>query len=241
MTARMGPDHERWADASGAYVLGALPEGEAEAFATHLESCAACRLDVEDLETAAAALPASVMPMAAPAAIRDRVMAEVRREAELLAAAGEGADRPPVAAPRTRRRGWLRWSVPALAAAALLVGLVVGLGATGVFDSETTIPMAATGAARGAHARLVLDDGRATLEADHLPPPTGGRVYQVWLKPPGGDPKPTRSLFVPRADGHATVAVPAEAARMEAVLVTAEPGGGSPAPTSDPVLTAPLS
>jgi hypothetical protein len=173
-----------------------------------------------------------------PAAIGERVMAEVRREAQLLGAAGAGADRAP--APRPRRRAWWRWPVPARAAAALLLGLVVGLGAAGVIgggDAGQTIAMTATGPARGAHAHLLLD-GSATLEADHLPAPGSGRVYQVWLKPAGGAPEPTKSLFVPRADGDATVAVPAEAAHMEAVLVTAEPDGGSPQPTSDPVLAA---
>jgi hypothetical protein len=60
----------------------------------------------------------------------------------------------------------------------------------------------------------------------------------VWLKPAHGAPQPTQSLFLPRADGNATVAVPDSAGHMAAVLVTAEPEGGSPQPTSDPVLQA---
>jgi anti-sigma-K factor RskA len=167
-------------------------------------------------------------------------MAEVRREAQLLAAAGDAADRAPARRSRSRR-AWWRWPVPALAAAALLVGLAVGLGATGVIGpgpKEKTVELAATGPAAGAHVRLVMKGDRNELVADHLPPPSGGKVYQVWLKPRGRAPEPTQSLFVPRADGHATVSVPADAADMEAVLVTAEPGGGSPAPTSPPVLSA---
>jgi len=165
-------------------------------------------------------------------------MAEVRREAQLLAAAGDSADRVPQ--PRARR-AWWRWPAPALAVVALLLGLAVGLGAAGVIggDDETTVAMTASGAARGAHAHLVMD-GRATLVADHLPRPGAGRVYQVWLKPRGGEPEPTTSLFVPRAGGEATVAVPAHAEDMEAVMVTAEPDGGSSRPTSQPVLTATL-
>ena len=240
MTASTGPGHEQWVDASGAYLLGALPDDEAEAYALHLEVCPACRAELDELAPAAAALPASVPPVPVPAAIGERVMAEVRREAQLLAAAGAGADRAPAAGPR--RRAWWRWPVPALAVAALLLGLAVGLGAAGVIgggDAGQTIAMTASGPASGARARLVID-GSATLEADHLPSPGSGRVYQVWLKPAGGAPEPTKSLFVPRADGNATVAVPAEASHMEAVMVTAEPDGGSPQPTSDPVLTATL-
>jgi anti-sigma-K factor RskA len=243
MTPATGPGHQQWEDASGAYVLGALPDDEAEAYAAHLAVCPACRAEVEQLQAAAAALPASVHPVAVPVAIGERVMAEVRREAELLTAAGGGADRvaAPARAPRPRR-AWWRWPVPVLAAAALLLGLAVGLGAAGVIGggSDHTITMTATGIARGANARLVMD-GRATLEVDHLPRPGGGRVYQVWLKPAGGEPQPTKSLFLPRADGDATVAVPADAEHMEAVMVTAEPDGGSPRPTSAPVLTATIS
>jgi anti-sigma-K factor RskA len=101
-----------------------------------------------------------------------------------------------------------------------------------------TVDLAATGAASAAHAHLTIEDGRATITADHLPQPPKGRVYQVWLKPRDGRPQPTSSLFVPRADGTAEVAVPATAADMDLVLVSTEPPGGSPAPTTAPVLTA---
>jgi anti-sigma-K factor RskA len=239
MTPATGPDHQQWEDASGAYLLGAMPDDEAAAYAAHLAVCPTCRAEVDELAPAAAALPASVLPVPVPAAIGERVMAEVRREAQLLAAAGDGADRAPAQAPR---RAWWRWPVPALAMAALLLGLVVGLGAAGVIggNGDRTITMTAAGTARSANARLILD-GRATLEADHLPRPGGGRVYQVWLKPAGGAPEPTKSLFTPRADGNATVAVPAEAKDMEEVMVTAEPEGGSPQPTSPPILQARIS
>jgi anti-sigma-K factor RskA len=60
----------------------------------------------------------------------------------------------------------------------------------------------------------------------------------VWLKPPGRRAEPTAALFVPRADGTATVAVPASARDAEVVMVSTEPRGGSPQPTSAPVLSA---
>jgi anti-sigma-K factor RskA len=244
MNRAFGPDHDRWADASGSYVLGAMPDDEAIGFAAHLEQCAACRAEVEDLEPAAAVLPASVTPFAAPAAIGDHVLADVRREAQLLAAAGEGADRVPEAPPaRAGRRAWYRWPAPALVTAALLVGLVVGLGVAGVLggNDTRTITATASGPAAGAQARLVMDDGRAVLTASHLPQPGAGKVYEVWLKPPGGDPQPTQSLFSPRANGDASVAVPAAAKQMEAVLVTVEPDGGSDTPSGPPVLSARIS
>jgi anti-sigma-K factor RskA len=242
VTPATGPDHARWADSTGAYVLGALAPEEADGFALHLAGCPACRAEVDELAVAVAALPESVAPAPAPPELRERLMADVRREASLLAAAGGAADRAPAPRRPRRERWWAGWRVPALAAAALLVGLVAGLGAAGVLGGgPRTVPVAAEGAAAGAHARLVLDDGHAVLEADHLPPPPGGRVYQVWIKPHGAPPQPTPALFVPRADGSTSVAVPGDAAGAEAVMVTAEPPGGSAAPTSPPVLTATVS
>ena len=44
-----GPDHDRWADAAGAYLLGALPDDERAAFEAHLAGCAACREEVDEL------------------------------------------------------------------------------------------------------------------------------------------------------------------------------------------------
>jgi anti-sigma-K factor RskA len=241
MSAWEGRGHEDWADAAGAYVLGALGAEEAEAFETHLQGCAACRTEVEELAPAVAALPASVPPRRAPAELHDRIMADVRREAELLRAAGPEADRPAAGRDRARGRGrrfaWsARWAVPAFVAAALAIGFVVGDLVSG--PSAHTVELAATGAASSAHAHLTIKDGSATLAADHLPAPPKGRVYQVWLKPRDGKPVPTSSLFVPRADGTAEVAVPASAAEMDLVMVNTEPPGGSATPTTDPVLTA---
>ena len=237
MSAWEAPGHEQWADAAGAYALGALPPGEVEAYEAHLRVCAACRAELDELMPAVAALPASVPPRRAPDELRVRIMADVNREAELLRAAGPEADRPERARRERRRFRWgARWAVPAFVAAALAVGFVVGEVVSQ--PSGRTVELAATGAASAAHAQLTIEDGHATLAADHLPPPPKGRVYQVWLKPRDGKPVPTSSLFVPRADGTAEVAVPASAAEMDLVMVNTEPPGGSQTPTTNPVLTA---
>jgi anti-sigma-K factor RskA len=235
VTARLGPDHERWQDASGAYLLGAMDPAEAAGYSAHLAACPVCRTEVQELRIAVNALPLSVPQLAAPAAMEERVMAVVRREGELTPAAGDGSGRR-----RARpRRGWWRLPTPAIAAGALAVGIVLGLVAAGAIGGgPETIPMTATGLARGARAELVVDGGAATLRAAHLPSPGRGRVYQVWLQPASGPPRPTAALFVPRRDGQATVGVPTGVRQARAVLVTAEPDGGSPAPTSSPVLAA---
>ena len=241
-----GPGHGAWGDAIGAYVLGALPAEECVGFEAHLTVCAACRDDVADLQGAADALPASVPQVAPPPELKVRIMAVVESEAALLAAAGERADRPPAApAPDRGRFGRLRgWTFrPALAAACaaalLLIGGVAGaLLGGGSADVRTVAATVDAAQAPGARVRLQVVDGRGTLVAEKMPPPPGGRVYQVWLKRPGRDPQPTDVLWSVRRDGSAQVAVPGSLDGVQAVLVTDEPAGGSEVPSKAPVITA---
>ena len=44
---RFGPDHERWADSVGSYLLGAMPDDELGGFEAHLSECPACRDEVD--------------------------------------------------------------------------------------------------------------------------------------------------------------------------------------------------
>src|SRR5215211_8075479 len=113
-----GPGHEHWQDATGAYVLGALDQTERAAFEEHLAGCPACREEVDQLLPAALALPISVDPVAPPPSLKPRIMAEVEREASLLAAAGPEADRPPAPARRRRRLAFGMPRLATLAAAA---------------------------------------------------------------------------------------------------------------------------
>jgi anti-sigma factor RsiW len=242
MTAT-GPDHERWADAVGSYLLGALPPEEREGFAAHLEACPACRRDAEELGIAADALPLSVPPVAPPAALKDRIMTVVESEAELLGAAGRGADEParaPARRPRGRGflAGWLLRPGVALACAAVLLvaGGLAGALLAGADDDTRTV--VADTRAPGAQVRLEIHDDASTLVARDMPAPPGDRIYQVWIKRPGRDPEPTSVLWSTRRDGSAEVAVPGSLEGVEAVLVTDEPQGGSDAPTTEPVITA---
>ena len=242
----MAADHERWQDSAAAYVLGALPADELEAFETHLASCAACREEVDELAPAAQALPTSVEPMAPPPELRGRIMTEVHREAELLAAAGPDADR---AATAPRRRPRLRWArglprlAPVAAALLLAVGVAAGIGLAQLAgdDGQTFTAQVDASRAPDAGVQIEVDDGAATLTAHGLPEPPSGRVYQVWLKRPGRAPEPTSALFTPSRDGTATATVPGSMEGVEQVLVTDEPRGGSRMPTRQPLIAAALS
>jgi hypothetical protein len=236
-------DHLHWEDAVGAYLLEALPEAEARGFEAHLEGCLVCREELARLRVAADALPVSAPPVSPPPELRDRIMRVVRSEAELLSAAGSEADSPPPAA-RRRRRFLPFWTgltlarpAVAWAAAAVLVlaGGAVGFAVRG--GGVDTRTLAAQVNAPGAHATLRTVGSSATLTVRGLPAPPGDRVYQVW-KLPAGQTKaqPTDALFQIRSGGTASVAIPGGVKGVDKVMVSAEPRGGSMAPTSDPVV-----
>jgi anti-sigma-K factor RskA len=228
-------DHARWADTAGAYVLGAMATAERNEFEAHLATCAVCQEEVEELRPAAEALPMASPPMLPPKELKDRIMAEVEREADLLGAAGAGADRPERVRRERRGLGWLSgWRLAPVAAALLIAGVLVGAALSGP-DSRT---ISADVDAPGASAELQVEGDNATLVAQNLPAPPEGRVYEVWLMPEGSDtPEPTDVLFTPRGDGSAEAAIPS-VEDVSQVLVTDEPRAGSDEPTGELLLSA---
>jgi hypothetical protein len=223
-------DHDRWADSLGAWLLGALPEDEADGFREHLAACEACQEDAASLQVAADALPMSAPPRVPPPALKDRIMATVESEASLLSAAGAQADRP-----RRERRSWReRMSLrPALAIG--LAALAIGVfGAEALRGGTETVTAQVSG---GGSAVLEIEDGRGRIVADDLPAPPDGRVYQVWLDRGGPAPEPTDALFTTTRDGSASVDVPSLDG-VRRVMVTDEPDGGSRSPTGKLLLTA---
>ena len=232
----MGPDHERWEDAAGTYVLGALPDAEREGYEAHLAACPVCRAEADDLAVAVRALPVSAPAMKPPPHLKARIMAEVEREAALLASAGQ-PNREPVKEKRKRRFGWsLPMPALALSCVALLLGVVAGAVIVSGDDSARTVPVVS----QVGNAELEVTDDGATLVANNLPAPPAGKVYMIWLKRPGKSPEPTSALFTPRRDGSATASVTGDLDGVEAVLVNQEPLGGSTTPTSPVLMTATL-
>ena len=235
--------HTEVAQALGAYALGALPDAEAARVEAHLRECGRCREDLAALRVAVDALPAAAPPVDAPFELKERVMAVVRAEAELLQAAGDEADR--AREPRRRRRSLGAWLArPAFAAAAaggLAVAAIVGFVIGGGFDggSATRTVQARVTPAAGVmpttRAALRVDDGRATLMVRDMPEPPAAKVYEVWVKRGDRAPAPAGTTFVVRSG---EIPVSRSVGHGDRVLVTAEPKGGSLTPTSAPVIVA---
>ena len=88
--------HASWAESLGAYALGALPEDERAKLERHLQECPSCRRELAELQAAVDVLPGAAPPVQPPPELRARIVTAVESEAELLRAAGAGANRPRV-------------------------------------------------------------------------------------------------------------------------------------------------
>ncbi len=151
---------------SGAYAVDALSVEEAQAFATHLEECQACRDEVRELQEAAATMGASeaVTP---PPALRARV----------LAAADQLPQLPPKVTPISAAPS-RRWTARVLSAAAAVV-LVVAAGFA-VSQSRQDQPSitastATVFAAQDAHTKTVDDRPRLARRSPRPPAWAGWR------------------------------------------------------------------
>jgi hypothetical protein len=235
----MNPAHdcERLHEAAS-YALGALEERELASYGAHLATCPVCGAEVLRLQPVADSLSLAVPRVEAPDDLRARLMSVVSGEAELMHAAGWEADRP------ARVRGPFRRLAPALAAAAALgVGLLIGALAINTGSVQRTrVIRAIVVAPPGFHSSAALRKAgsRVELIVVGLPAPPRGRIYEVWLEHGSQPPQPTPVLFSVTHRGDGTIGVPSDLRGISHVLVTDEPLGGSPKPTRNPIIVAPV-
>lgn len=237
---------DRFRDEVGAYVLGALDPDEARAFERHLEGCPGCREELDALRPAADLLPRSVEPVAPPASLKASLMEIVEREAHERRPAARAAPprsslRERLAAALSGRRSTLAW---AIAAVALLAGVAGGIGVAGLLSGDDTRTLQAAADERRlarVSGTLTIADGGGDggiLRLHRLPSAGPGRVYQAWVQRDGAIvPQPT---FEPARDGDGSVAITADLADADAVLVTRERRGGARTPSEQPVVSVTL-
>jgi anti-sigma factor RsiW len=218
---------------SGAYAVDALNDLERAEFARHLATCDSCQAEVDSLRNTAAQL-ADISATPPPADLRARVLSGAKSIRPL----------PPQTAYSQKRL----WRIPAIAAAAALIG---GLG-VGVatewrpWESEKTVQVSLAdrvrqapdaqswtqklpsgGSVTVARSKSV---GAAVWRSEGLEPAPPGRVYELWLQEPDESLKPA-GLF---SAGDSEVIMRGDAAGAIGAGVTEEPSGGSPAPTTQP-------
>ena len=220
-------EHETHRDELAAYLLGALEPGEAAALEQHLAACEECRAELEWLRPAVQMLPEAVEAAEPPVALRARIMGEIEADPKAKQSAG--------------RLGWKRRTpglrpLAGLAVVALLAAAVAGYairdGGEGGRGSEATT--VAVGNPPAVTAEMVREGDSGTLRLANLHQLPADEVLQAWVQR-GERVESAKTLFVPNADGTAT-AVIAEMEGVDAVMVTAEPRGGSEQPTGKPIV-----
>jgi anti-sigma-K factor RskA len=219
---------------SGAYAVDALSTDEAMQFATHLETCQACRDEVRELQAAAATMGASEA-VAPPAALKARILAAADRTPQL----------PPkvtrIEAARSRR--WTTWVGAAAAAVVLIVAAAFGIGQ---MQQDNESPVASDSVSSVFHAAdaktktVITPQGRlklamseqsgqmavATSSLHRLP---NAKVYQMWALHNG---KATSVGVIDHPKTGKVMPIPASGTT---VAITVEPEGGSKQPTSHPI------
>jgi hypothetical protein len=228
---------------AAAYVLGALGEFELASYQEHLDGCPECAAEVAALQPFADSLALGVEQLEAPDHMRERLMAVVGGEAELLRAAGHQADRASTPPRRSGLRAWLA-PAPVLAGAlALIAGLLIGALAINTGSGAThtrTRTIEALVSEPGYHANAALRKygSQIVLVVSGMPAPPPGRIYEVWIERGTQPPQATDALFSVTSSGAGSVNVPGNLVRVSKVLVTSEPLGGSLHPTRPPVIVA---
>src|SRR3954449_7433608 len=101
-------EHAEALELTAGYALEVLDGRDRDAFEEHLQTCATCRAELDELRGTVAAFALAVDPVDPPPALRGRILAEARRGGEVVPF-------------RSRRL----WQVVAAAAAAAAVGFAI--------------------------------------------------------------------------------------------------------------------
>ena len=241
--------HEEMSELYELYALGVLDGEERDEIGQHLSTgCEVCQTGLRRAAMQNVAILAALTPEAVPSG---------RVRVRLLAGMGIAG----------RTWTWLGW---AAAAACLVAAAWLGVRGSQMSDELTAArQQAALTDHELARVRVVLDvlnapDTRAVvfgqekheppkgsvfvnphsgvvLIASRLPQLAATQIYEMWVIPKGGAPKPA-GLFRATAAGTAIHSLegPVDLETTGAVAVTVEPEAGSSAPTSTPIIVAPV-
>lgn len=230
----------------GAYAVDAVDDLERAAFDRHLADCEACAAEVAEYRETATRLAEGTWAVPPPR-MREQVLTRAAATPQVSAADRRRSAPSPVT----------RWRRIAVAAAA--VG-VLGLGAAATsyaaleqrLDAERiamavaqqrravmTAPDAALRAgdlAGGGRVTVVVSDleDNGVVILNDAPPPGPDRVYQFWLVPDDGGSPVSAGLL--RADQNGAIELIQGVSRGVVFAVSLEPAGGSPQPSTTPLV-----
>lgn len=211
---------------AGAYALWALPPETIQEIEAHLASCSA-HPDIAGLRAMASGLAWAAPSKAPPRRLRARLREAIRAQ------------------PAVRRfPGW-RW--PRFAPQALTAGFL--LAAIGLLAANLAFQLTKDGGPDVSFVRTFNDGGTASgrilyiqeeklalISVEGLAPLPAEKVYQVWAI--SQDQPVGIGLFNVSESGQGLTVMEIDLSDAEAIAITVEPAGGSPQPTTAPILIA---
>jgi len=242
--------HEQYGEDLALYALGALEGSDRDSLEKHLEECASCRRELEQLRGDAALLALTTSGPRPRARAKSRLMDAIAKEPRVQPAK--------VRAPLLVVLGWLAAAVMILVAVTLwrqnerLNSTVASLSET--LEKEKASSEQARRVAEILHApdaasyvimpvsvKSMPPSGKAIYSrersglifvASNLSPLPANKAYELWLVPMQGAPIPA-GMFKPDARGSAMVVNPPLPSGVEAkaFAITIEPEKGSTTPT----------
>jgi anti-sigma-K factor RskA len=243
--------HEQFGEDLALYALNALAGQERADLETHLATCNACRVELEQLRGDGALLALSTLGPKPPARARQRLLDAVGKET---------AQQPGTASGRHSWWGWLGWAatVAVIVFAASLwkenLSLKQSLASASSQMAENVreleeIRKVAAPIIEPSAQRVTLvslktppqPQGKAfylknrsslVFVANNMPALPAQKAYELWLIPVQGAPIPA-GVFKPDAHGSATVVNPPlpAGAEAKAFAITVENEGGASSPT----------
>ncbi len=234
---------------AGAYVMDSVSPADRAAFEQHLAGCEPCRQEIRGLREATARL-AGAVAVQPPPGMRDAALAAAGRTRQLPPAVrAEPGGWPARAAARGR---WLPRLALGLAGALAALAIVLGVAVSGTqhrLDQAQLHTRAIATVLNAGDATMltakVSTGGTATVVMSHreralvftaagLQPLPAAEGYELWLMGPAGD--RGAGMMPGSRPGSVGPMVVSGLASGDRVGLTVEPAGGSPRPTSAPVL-----
>lgn len=250
--------HQELGELYDLYALGVLPAEDNMEIEAHLaRKCSTCESGVKnalELTSLLACIPGSEEP---PRRLRKRVLASVGGEQPvsrnwlgalaflsaglLIAVAVVGIEERRKSEELADARDQVRRTQEQVrTSAADLAKIQAALQFLN--EPETEQVVFGKGTQEPPRGRVFIHPQRGVLLfASNLPPAPAGKIYEMWLIPKTGAPKPA-GLFQSGPQGTALYVLngPVDRTQTKAVAVTLEPEAGSAAPTSTPIIAAVL-